>query len=45
MTTGPATLPRSKALADEILDVCRKEILASLAHGSSDRPMARSPEA
>lgn len=37
--------PDDSPLADEILDVCRKEILASLAHGSSDRPAARSPEA
>ncbi|MGW2621088.1 hypothetical protein [Streptomyces sp. NPDC001500] len=35
----------SSPLADEILDVCRKEILASLAHGNSDQPAARSPEA
>lgn len=32
--------PDGSPLADEILDVCRKEILASLAHGNSDRPAA-----
>jgi TetR/AcrR family transcriptional repressor of nem operon len=32
-------------LADEILDVCRTEILASLAHSSSDQPAALGPEA
>ncbi|WP_406335774.1 TetR/AcrR family transcriptional regulator [Streptomyces sp. NBC_00203] len=37
--------PDGSPLADEILDVCRKEILASLAHGNSDQPAARSPEA
>ena len=37
--------PDDSPLADEILDVCRKEILASLAHGSSDQPAALSPEA
>ena len=37
--------PDDSPLADEILDVCRKEILASLAHGNSDQPAARSPEA
>lgn len=37
--------PDGSPLADEILDVCRKEILASLAHGNSDQPTARSPEA
>ncbi|MEU1474786.1 TetR family transcriptional regulator [Streptomyces sp. NPDC005760] len=37
--------PDGSPLADEILDVCRKEILASLAHGSGDQPAARSPEA
>ncbi|ULR48500.1 TetR/AcrR family transcriptional regulator [Streptomyces deccanensis] len=36
--------PDGSPLADEILDVCRKEILTSLAHGLSDRPAARSPE-
>lgn len=30
--------PDGSPLADEILDVCRKEILASLAHGNSDQP-------
>ncbi len=37
--------PDGSPLADEILDVCRKEILASLALGNSDQPSARSPEA
>ncbi|MFM9594665.1 TetR/AcrR family transcriptional regulator [Streptomyces scabiei] len=37
--------PDDSPLADEILDVCRKEVLASLAHGGSDQPTARSPEA
>ncbi|TDO51798.1 TetR family transcriptional regulator [Kribbella sp. VKM Ac-2527] len=37
--------PDGSPLADEILDVCRKEILASLAPGNSDQPAARSPEA
>ncbi|MFF7889635.1 TetR/AcrR family transcriptional regulator [Streptomyces sp. NPDC020794] len=37
--------PDGSPLADEILDVCRKEILASLAHGSQDQPAALSPEA
>ncbi|PAZ09175.1 TetR family transcriptional regulator [Streptomyces sp. SA15] len=37
--------PDGSPLADEILDVCRKEILASLAHGNSDQPTARSLEA
>ncbi|WP_167396119.1 TetR/AcrR family transcriptional regulator [Streptomyces bobili] len=37
--------PDGSPLADEILDVCRKEILASLAHGSSDQPAALGPEA
>ncbi|MBD9729993.1 TetR/AcrR family transcriptional regulator [Streptomyces sp. ID-01-6.2a] len=37
--------PDDSPLADEILDVCRKEILASLAHGSSDQPAPLSPEA
>lgn len=37
--------PDGSPLADEILDVCRKEILASLAHGSEDQPAALSPEA
>ncbi|WP_369254126.1 TetR/AcrR family transcriptional regulator [Streptomyces sp. R35] len=37
--------PDGSPLADEILDVCRKEILTSLAHGNSDQPAARSPEA
>ncbi|MFF6787086.1 TetR family transcriptional regulator [Streptomyces sp. NPDC012510] len=36
--------PDDSPLADEILDVCRKEILASLAQGNSDQPVARSPE-
>ncbi|CAM5450259.1 hypothetical protein [Streptomyces afghaniensis 772] [Streptomyces afghaniensis] len=36
--------PDGAPLADEILDVCRKEILASLAQGNSDQPAARSPE-
>ncbi|MFI5966356.1 TetR/AcrR family transcriptional regulator [Streptomyces asoensis] len=37
--------PDNSPLADEILDVCREEILASLAHGSSDQPAALGPEA
>ncbi|MFF0016345.1 TetR family transcriptional regulator [Streptomyces sp. NPDC005374] len=37
--------PDGSPLANEILDICRKEILASLAHGSSDQSAARSPEA
>jgi TetR/AcrR family transcriptional repressor of nem operon len=37
--------PDDSPLADEILDVCRQGILASLAHGSSDQPAARRPEA
>ncbi|WP_371572807.1 TetR/AcrR family transcriptional regulator [Streptomyces sp. NBC_01314] len=37
--------PDGSPLADEILDVCRKEILASLAHGNSDQSAARNPEA
>ncbi|MGP4048424.1 TetR/AcrR family transcriptional regulator [Streptomyces sp. 2A115] len=37
--------PDGSPLADEILDVCRKEILTSLAQGNSDQPAARSPEA
>ncbi|WP_030949975.1 TetR/AcrR family transcriptional regulator [Streptomyces sp. NRRL S-646] len=37
--------PDDSPLAGEILDVCRKEILASLAHGSSDQPAALGPEA
>ncbi|PBC94214.1 TetR family transcriptional regulator [Streptomyces sp. Ag82_O1-15] len=37
--------PDGSPLADEILDVCRKETLASLAHGSQDQPAALSPEA
>ncbi|MET7698666.1 TetR family transcriptional regulator [Streptomyces sp. NPDC005485] len=37
--------PDDSPLADEILDVCRKEILASLAHGSGDQSAAPSPEA
>ncbi len=36
--------PDDSPLADEILDVCRKEILASLAHDNSDQPTARSTE-
>ncbi|MFF4394931.1 TetR/AcrR family transcriptional regulator [Streptomyces sp. NPDC001480] len=36
--------PDDSPLADEILYVCRKEILASLAQGNSDQPAARSPE-
>ncbi|MEU5340413.1 helix-turn-helix domain-containing protein [Streptomyces sp. NPDC020766] len=36
--------PDGSPLADEILDVCRREILASLAPGNSDRPTASSPE-
>ncbi|MFJ2235123.1 hypothetical protein [Streptomyces sp. NPDC087859] len=37
--------PDGSPLADETLDVCRKEILASLAHDNSGQPAARSPEA
>ncbi|MGJ5894386.1 TetR/AcrR family transcriptional regulator [Streptomyces niveiscabiei] len=37
--------PDDSPLADEILDVCRKEILASLAHGSGDQSAALGPEA
>lgn len=37
--------PDDSPLADEILDVCRKQILASLAHGSGDQSAALSPEA
>ncbi|MFF0014735.1 TetR/AcrR family transcriptional regulator [Streptomyces sp. NPDC005374] len=37
--------PNGSPLADEILDVCRKEILASLAHGSGDQPTAQGSEA
>lgn len=37
--------PDGSPLADEILDVCRKKILASLAHDNSDQPAANSPEA
>ncbi|MEE1766591.1 TetR/AcrR family transcriptional regulator [Streptomyces sp. SP18BB07] len=37
--------PDDSPLADEILDVSRKEILASLAHGSGDQSAALSPEA
>jgi TetR/AcrR family transcriptional repressor of nem operon len=37
--------PDGSPLTDEILDVCRKETLASLAHGSQDQPAALSPEA
>jgi TetR/AcrR family transcriptional repressor of nem operon len=37
--------PDDSPLADEILDVCRKEILASLAHVSGDQPAALSPQA
>ncbi|MDT0567129.1 TetR family transcriptional regulator [Streptomyces sp. DSM 3412] len=37
--------PDGSPLAHEILDVCRKGILASLAHGSNDQSAARSPEA
>ncbi|MEH0525002.1 TetR family transcriptional regulator [Streptomyces stelliscabiei] len=37
--------PEGSPLADEILDVCRTGILASLAHGSIDQSAARSPEA
>ncbi|MFF5308474.1 TetR/AcrR family transcriptional regulator [Streptomyces massasporeus] len=33
--------PDGSPLADEILDVCRKEILASLTHGNSDQSEAR----
>ncbi|UUU36671.1 TetR/AcrR family transcriptional regulator [Streptomyces sp. CA-210063] len=33
--------PDGSLLADEILDVCRKEILASLTHGDSDQSEAR----
>ncbi|MEU5632423.1 TetR/AcrR family transcriptional regulator [Streptomyces rishiriensis] len=36
--------PDGSPLADEILDVCRKEILASLAQANSDQPAASSPE-
>lgn len=37
--------PDDSPLADEILDVCRKGILASLADGSGDQPAALSPKA
>ncbi len=37
--------PDDSLLADEILDVCRKEILASLTRGDIGQPEARSPEA
>ncbi|MCQ9130528.1 TetR/AcrR family transcriptional regulator [Streptomyces hilarionis] len=37
--------PDDSPLADEILDVCRQGIRASLAHGSSDQPATRRPEA
>ncbi|MFF9036152.1 TetR/AcrR family transcriptional regulator [Streptomyces sp. NPDC014892] len=37
--------PDDSPLADEILDACRKEILASLAHDNSDQPAALSPQA
>ncbi|WP_338682025.1 TetR family transcriptional regulator [Streptomyces acidiscabies] len=37
--------PDDSPLADEILDVCRSEMLAVLAHDDSDRPAAPSPEA
>jgi TetR/AcrR family transcriptional repressor of nem operon len=37
--------PDDSPLADEILDVSRKEILASLAHDSGDQSAALSPEA
>ncbi len=37
--------PDGSPLADEILDVCRKEILASLGRDTSDQPAARSQEA
>ena len=36
--------PDDSPLADEILDACRKEILASLAHDNSDQPAARGTE-
>ncbi|CAM5273840.1 TetR family transcriptional regulator OS=Streptomyces aurantiogriseus OX=66870 GN=GCM10010251_86860 PE=4 SV=1 [Streptomyces aurantiogriseus] len=36
--------PDGSPLADEIIDVCRKEILASLAHYNSDQVAARSSE-
>ncbi|KUO16613.1 TetR/AcrR family transcriptional regulator [Streptomyces dysideae] len=35
--------PDGSLLADEILDVCRKGILASLTHGYSDQSEARGP--
>ncbi|MEU9169162.1 TetR family transcriptional regulator [Streptomyces sp. NPDC048420] len=37
--------PDDSPLADEILDVCRKEILASLADGSGDQSAALGPKA
>jgi TetR/AcrR family transcriptional repressor of nem operon len=37
--------PDDSPLADEILDVCRNEMLAALAHDDSDQPAAPSPEA
>ncbi|MFI1727191.1 TetR/AcrR family transcriptional regulator [Streptomyces sp. NPDC020489] len=37
--------PDGSPLADEILDICREEILASLAHGNNDQPATRSPQA
>ncbi|MGQ4387492.1 TetR/AcrR family transcriptional regulator [Streptomyces sp. SAS_270] len=37
--------PDGSPLADEILDVCRKELLASLAHDNNDRLAAQNPEA
>lgn len=37
--------PDGSPLADEILDVCRKELLASLAHDNSDQPAAPKAEA
>ncbi|MET7726777.1 TetR/AcrR family transcriptional regulator [Streptomyces mirabilis] len=37
--------PDGSPLADEILDVCRKQILASLVRASSDQSTAGSPEA
>ena len=37
--------PDDSPLADEILDVCRKEILTSLAHDNNDQPTTPRPEA
>lgn len=37
--------PDGSALADEILDVCREKILASLAHGSNEEPAVLSLKA